>query len=326
MWAFDSQNGQVGASWTGEFLPNTVTEQRWAIGRAPSDGSSAATLARVEMSALPESVGYDSASYRVTFAQPGSLILHQFHFPAWRVLVDGVRIPARAEGMLGLLSVDVGAGEHEVEVSWVATTAVWIGRLLTVVGYVVILWLILTRVARTQLTVPRREGSHVGMRAGLRWLNIAAWVLVGLLLLIGASRVTALAVQPVAVGADFGSVRLEAAEVRPVQAGGEAQARLHWSIQGPVEQLVAFVHIIDGTGAVVAQNDGPLGGDYTPVERWLPGSVMVHSHAIKLPADLPPGRYGLQAGVYRPGGAGAPLLPAGADHAKIDIGVLEVQP
>jgi hypothetical protein len=53
---------------------------------------------------------------------------------------------------------------------------------------------------------------------------------------------------------------------------------------------------------------------------------MVHSHAIKLPADLPPGRYGLQAGVYRPGGAGAPLLPAGADHAKIDIGVLEVQP
>ncbi len=37
MWEFDAAQGQVGATWTGEFLPRWVTEQRWAIGRAPSD-------------------------------------------------------------------------------------------------------------------------------------------------------------------------------------------------------------------------------------------------------------------------------------------------
>ncbi len=75
MWAFDSQNGQVGASWTGEFLPNTVTEQRWAIGRAPSDGSSAAALPRVEMSALPQKIGYDAAAYAGHVCPAGQLDL-----------------------------------------------------------------------------------------------------------------------------------------------------------------------------------------------------------------------------------------------------------
>jgi hypothetical protein len=33
MWDEDAAAGQVGATWTGEFLPLTVTEQRWALGR-----------------------------------------------------------------------------------------------------------------------------------------------------------------------------------------------------------------------------------------------------------------------------------------------------
>ena len=33
MWREDAEHGQVGATWTGEFLPTTVQEQRWALGR-----------------------------------------------------------------------------------------------------------------------------------------------------------------------------------------------------------------------------------------------------------------------------------------------------
>ena len=90
--------------------------------------------------------------------------------------------------------------------------------------------------------------------------------------------------------------------------------------------MVAFVHVVDEAGAVVAQNDGLLGGEYTPVERWLPGLVMARTHAVALPTNLPPGRYGLKAGVYRPGQAEAPLVAEGAGEARVDIGTLEVQP
>ena len=318
MWAFDSQNGQIGASWTGEFLPNEVTEQRWAIGRAPSDGSSAAALPRVEMSALPQTVGYDSAAYEVAFAQPSSLIFHQFYFPAWRVLVDGLETPARAQGSLGLLAVDIGPGTHSVTVGYDATTAVWTGRALTAAGWAIFLWL---------LVLWWRSGSARGTRRrALASAVIGAWALTGVLLLVGASGATAKSAAPVAVEADFGPLRLEAADADPVRPGRDAQVDLYWSIQGPVEPLVAFVHVIDVTGAVVAQNDGPLGGEYTPVERWLPGMVLPRTHTISLPADLPPGRYALKAGVYRPGQADVPLVASGQSEARVDIGTLEVQP
>ncbi|MFN8466858.1 MAG: 6-pyruvoyl-tetrahydropterin synthase-related protein [Caldilineaceae bacterium] len=318
MWAFDSQNGQVGASWTGEFLPNEVTEQRWAIGRAPSDGSSAAALPSVEMSALPQTVGYTSADYAATFTQRGSLIFHQFYFPAWRVLVDGLAAPARAVSPLGLLAVEVGAGTHTITLAWSATTAVWVGRVLTAVGWALVLWLLVL-----WWRTPSAPGMH---RREFAPFAIGAWALAGVVLLVGASGVTAKAAAPVAVAADFGTVRLEAAAAEPARPGRAAQVNLYWSVQGPVEPLVAFVHVVDGTGAVVAQNDGPLGGDYTPVERWLPGMVMARMHNVPLPADLPPGRYALKAGVYRPGQADAPLVAEGTGEARVDIGTLEVQP
>lgn len=155
---------------------------------------------------------------------------------------------------------------------------------------------------------------------------IGAWALTGLLLLTGASGVTAKSAAPVAVEADFGPVRLEAADADLVRPGGDARVDLYWSVRGPVEPLVAFVHVIDGTGAVVAQNDGVLGGEYTPFERWLPGMAVARTHTIPLPTNLPPGRYGLKAGVYRPGQADAPLVAEGQSEARVDIGTLEVQP
>ena len=39
MWREDAEAGQVGATWTGEFLPLTVHEQRWALGRSRPDAA-----------------------------------------------------------------------------------------------------------------------------------------------------------------------------------------------------------------------------------------------------------------------------------------------
>ncbi|MBK8048327.1 MAG: hypothetical protein IPK16_15125 [Anaerolineales bacterium] len=306
MWAFDAQHGQVGASWTGEFLPNTVAEQRWAIGRAPSDGSSAASLAPVALAAEPEAIGYLDATYQVMLAQPGILILHRFDYPAWEVTVDGAGVPSRPVGSLGQLGVDLPAGAHRVTITWGATPAVWFGRLLTVVGWGVVLWLLLQT---------RRR----------RWA-VVTWCVVGALFLLGASGVLAEHARPTPIGADFGPVRLEAVRAEQVvHASQTAAVNLTWSISGPVEPLTVFVHVLGSDGAVVAQQDAPLGGEYAPVERWLPGLVLETAQRIPIPADLPTGKYALKAGVYRPGAADAPLAPVGAADPRVDAGVLEVQ-
>lgn len=71
--------------------------------------------------------------------------------------------------------------------------------------------------------------------------------------------------------------------------------------------LAMFVHLLDGSGAIVAQDDG-LG---YPPHTWQRGDRFVQLARLPLPADLPPGDYILQFGLYdRGSGARWPALDA----------------
>ncbi len=41
----------------------------------------------------------------------------------------------------------------------------------------------------------------------------------------------------------------------------------------------------------------PRGGTY-PTSRWRPGEVVTDPYEITLPADLPPGEYPIEVGLY----------------------------
>jgi 4-amino-4-deoxy-L-arabinose transferase-like glycosyltransferase len=73
----------------------------------------------------------------------------------------------------------------------------------------------------------------------------------------------------------------------------------HWSAAAPLARsATAFVHVLDATGRLIAQDDGlPLAGRF-PTTYWQAGDVIPDSHRITLPADLPPGRYQLEFGLY----------------------------
>lgn len=67
----------------------------------------------------------------------------------------------------------------------------------------------------------------------------------------------------------FGAISLDAygAAVRP----DGVQLILRWSAAAPLDSATWFVHLVDATGAIVAQQDrAPLGG-YAPTETWTMG-------------------------------------------------------
>ena len=77
---------------------------------------------------------------------------------------------------------------------------------------------------------------------------------------------------------------------------------LFWETQQPVaENYVVFVHLVDETGQLRAQNDDlPRVGAY-PTDWWQPGQVIEDRHLLALPEDLNPGVYQLVVGLYRQG-------------------------
>ncbi len=113
MWADDAAAGQVGATWTGEFLPRTVTEQRWALGRPLEGAQDGPPLSPVPDVAV-ERMGYDRLVLRFDANPPGQVRLHQFHLPAWRAWVDGAAQETYPSGELGLVTVDLPAGARTV--------------------------------------------------------------------------------------------------------------------------------------------------------------------------------------------------------------------
>ena len=133
-------------------------------------------------------------------------------------------------------------------------------------------------------------------------------------------------------GTNFGNlVRLRqatygAAAYRP---GETVQLTLEWeAMQAMDEAFKVFVHILGPNGLPVAQQDNePLNGTY-PTIRWQPGERVSDPYAIVLPADLPPGEYVVEVGLYRISDlTRLPVLDAGQNAVddKLYIAPLVVQ-
>jgi hypothetical protein len=65
----------------------------------------------------------------------------------------------------------------------------------------------------------------------------------------------------------------------------------------PEQSYTAFVHLLDESGAIVAQSDALPAEGYT-TDRWIAGEVVSDTHQLSLPAEVQPGRYHLVAGLY----------------------------
>ncbi len=306
MWAFDREHGQVGASWTAEFLPRWVREQRWAISRPPTQHE--ATLPHGIQDLRLEKVGYLSLFGTFGASRDALLLFHRFYYPAWEVRVDGEPVSTEPVTSLGILAARAPRGAHTFTLRWKPTLPVWGGRVLTALGWLIVLaWIV--------------QGVRPRWRT---WGTTVTWVGVGALLLAGSLGWVEREIRPHPIGADYGPLVLSAA--RWEREENRIRVVTYWLVRRRPEPVTAFIHLVDDQGRVVAQHDGPIGGGYTPIARWQPGLLLEDTRTLSLPFEIPAGTYRLVAGLYRPGFADQPLLSRRGEkvEARVEIGVVEV--
>ncbi|MBN1889209.1 MAG: hypothetical protein JW850_14545 [Thermoflexales bacterium] len=79
------------------------------------------------------------------------------------------------------------------------------------------------------------------------------------------------------------------------------RVRLYWHAQAaPAGFYHIFVHLLSPDGRLLAQHDGvPVYGT-RPTSDWQAGQYILDEHLVPLGPDVPPGRYTLRIGLYRP--------------------------
>jgi len=88
-----------------------------------------------------------------------------------------------------------------------------------------------------------------------------------------------------------------------MRAGAPLHLTLTWrALASPRDSATVFIHLLDGAGRYVIGHDyPPLGGACPTVlwfPKWLAGQTLTDPYRLALPADLSPGDYWLEVGMY----------------------------
>ena len=293
MWQLDRQNGQVGATWTGEYLPIWVTEQRWAIAHPlpdPAPGGRALPPGQVRLTG----VGHTRYDLTVEAPEGTSVTLHQFHYPGWQAEWLGDTLPSRPEGVLALAAFDLEAGSGPLTARLGFTPAQLWGTLVSLtaslfigIGIIVVAW------RRT----PQIRPAWRTLLLAACYLALAATLLISLLLPNGTVQATDQVNANLEASVELLAYTTDRQTYRP---GDTVSVTLYWRALRELDQdLKAFVHLTDtDMTRQPAQHDGDPNGGFSPTTRWLPGELVPDTHHLSLPAGLEPGRYRLWAGMY----------------------------
>lgn len=102
---------------------------------------------------------------------------------------------------------------------------------------------------------------------------------------------------------------------------GSCTISLSWEALAEMETSYhIFVHLVDGTGNILAQSDGQPAGWLRPTTGWTAGEYVLDEHIITLPDNLPAGELTLRIGVYDPETGVRLRGPAGEEYITMPLG------
>ena len=276
-----------GGPWLLEYLPVWVEEDRGELflpvdkGPVTPQDLRSEDVPRISLG----SQGPLTRQLSVKTAEPMKLSFHSFYFPNWRTYVDGHQETAYPSGKLGLLTVDIPAGEHEVLVRFEDTQAERAGTIISLLSLLgVLAVLILTRQWRPLL------------------VSVAFLLLVTSLTVLHVRSSPSIQ-QPVPLEANLSDqIKLLGYHVdgSSYQPGDTITATLYWlALQDMDQNYKVFVHLTDEQETrLVSQSDRWPVYNFSPTTRWEPGEIIWDRHEIQIPPDEGPGTYRLSTGAY----------------------------
>lgn len=309
MWEEDAANGQVGATWTAEFLPLTVTEQRWALARAPETVRNVGERSPLEMNHII--INRWQWDFSVTATEAGALSFPRYAYPSMAVEIDGVSHPLSARGDLGLATVMIPQGIHSVKVQLYPLADKW--------------WLDLVFWA-----IPFSLFHYIFRRFRfispiLLTITFAFVMVRNYAPAIYGENIYSQSVQ--SENQQFGSqATLIGWQSNAAHPGELLPVSLKWfNLEQSDQNYVTFLHLtpLEG-GAPLAQHDSQPNMGTVPTTRWLAGQLVEDLHLLEIPADLPTGQYQLWAGMYAVVDGQAVPIPGDSGERRL-LGAIEVE-
>jgi hypothetical protein len=303
------------------------------------------TIEKLDRSALPAGVqatalAHSSTEDRYRFNSENSFRARffTFYFPGWRAFLDGEPVPIRVTSPLGLMVVDVPAGDHELLLRFgetpfrLAMDVISMLALAGIAGWSVSRgWSVshgwsVSRVIGQLRQSAVQKGDDLAADARstrLEWRQV--WPL-GILLAVvffgkvsfvdphttwfrqesppdqvaGAQYPMRVLMQDNVLFLGYDLVGSEMAR------GGELlQVRLYWQATGPLSgDYISFIHLDappDNTTFATSDNYQP--GDPQaqidmPSRGWKPELYVRDEHRLELPDEIPPIAYELRVGLY----------------------------
>jgi len=114
----------------------------------------------------------------------------------------------------------------------------------------------------------------------------------------------------------------------PFAPGDVVPVTLFWEADAPPERYKVFLHLMDGGGNLVAQNDAEPRGNLSPTFIWPVGEPVTDRYGVFLPPGLPAGVYHLRAGMYRLDSGERLSITRGGDPLgdSLELGTIPLPP
>jgi len=287
MWQEDAANGQVGATWTAEFLPLTVKEQRWALARAPEEIDAAHVGLRSALRV--KRAGGDGFTFwaEVETTEPSWLVFPRFAYPSMQAtmtslqssLSEGQRVSVTPIGVMGLAGIEVPKGVHQVQLA--AYPLANQQLLVWGMGFLSLALVI------------------YGITRWSKWGLLFLPLIVLLFFFTRHPDLTTSFDAPPLFGTQVQLVALRHTST-PAKAGTLFPLRLVWfNLEQTDKFYSTFVHLTElGSRTPLASHDSQPNMNTVPTPRWLAGQLIEDLHLLSLPKDLAPGEYELWGGIY----------------------------
>jgi hypothetical protein len=214
----------------------------------------------------------------VTTTTTTALRFNSFYFPGWQVLLDGKQaLRIYPSTNLGLLTVDLPKGTHEVRLMWAGTTAQSLGAMLSQLTLVLLSWLCW----RTNLT---------------RWVTALPLLLLAFGVAATTSRPALASIQAPVQTVEAQGLRLVGYRVEKMPQA--LYLYPYWHVSSiPDSGLRVHWQLLDMAGRRVRAESlaMPYFNSY-PANNFAPGSLVDDAYKLPLPPGLPAGAYRLAIG------------------------------